>query len=591
MPYQFTTESLMQVFAALSAVISIILFYRHRRIVEVRYLILLEIFVGIWSMSYALELAAPSIHTRLIWAKLSYLGIAFTPLSYFLISMAFSQNSRMILRKNLILLSVVPFLTILFVFTNDQHQLVWKEILTGKTNVTGYEHGIWFWIFVLYSYLLIFSGFLTLLRYLIKQQPKYRPQTGVLLVATLIPLAGNFMYVSGLNPYPGYDWTPVSFVISGIIFSYGVVRHKIFNLVPVARNELIDKMEDGVLVINGNGFTEDCNPSALKIFGLEKKEVINKNFSEAFSRHQFLVKAVTENHKVTVPFDINKNGITEYYHVTVSKVFSKSGKLPGFILLIHNISALKNAEKELIEKNSQLTTEMETKIKLIEDLDSFAHMVAHDLKNSLGAIYSASEVMEEHISREDRECELLHEMAALIRTSAAKTMQITQELLILATVNHENVVRNKLSMGIIFMEAEKQLREMIRKSGASIKTPEQWPESIGYGPWIEEVWVNFLSNAIKYGGTPPVITIGAERRNNMVRYWVKDNGNGIVPEEQYKLFKKYVRLSPGKGEGYGLGLSIVKRIIEKLDGQTGLQSSGLDGEGALFWFELPRVIT
>jgi signal transduction histidine kinase len=75
----------------------------------------------------------------------------------------------------------------------------------------------------------------------------------------------------------------------------------------------------------------------------------------------------------------------------------------------------------------------------------------------------------------------------------------------------------------------------------------------------------------------------------MVRFWIKDNGNGIQKEEQTIIFKKYIRLSPASADGYGLGLSIVKRIIEKLDGKVGLESAGKPGEGSVFWFELPGI--
>jgi len=123
-----------------------------------------------------------------------------------------------------------------------------------------------------------------------------------------------------------------------------------------------------------------------------------------------------------------------------------------------------------------------------------------------------------------------------------------------------------------------------------ISEPARWPAALGYANWVEEIWTNYLTNAIKYGGTPPELTVGAEPAlNGMVRFWIKDNGNGILPENQHKLFKKYTRLSPEKAEGYGLGLSIVKRIVEKLDGTAGAESSGKPGEGALFWFELPAA--
>jgi signal transduction histidine kinase len=123
---------------------------------------------------------------------------------------------------------------------------------------------------------------------------------------------------------------------------------------------------------------------------------------------------------------------------------------------------------------------------------------------------------------------------------------------------------------------------------------------------VEEVVVNYLSNAIKYGGRPPRIELGAALVEGeaetpgglgseigsprpMVRFWVRDNGPGIKPEDQAQLFKPYTRLQPVRAAGHGLGLSIVRRIILKLGGEVGIESSGDAGEGCVFFFALPAA--
>jgi len=123
-----------------------------------------------------------------------------------------------------------------------------------------------------------------------------------------------------------------------------------------------------------------------------------------------------------------------------------------------------------------------------------------------------------------------------------------------------------------------------------------WPAALGYGPWIEEVWVNYLSNAIKYGGQPPRMELGADPLPNpppqagegkgggMVRFWVRDNGSGITPEDQSRLFAPFTRLDQIRAGGHGLGLSIVRRIVEKLGGQVGVESQV--GSGSTFSFTL-----
>jgi signal transduction histidine kinase len=105
---------------------------------------------------------------------------------------------------------------------------------------------------------------------------------------------------------------------------------------------------------------------------------------------------------------------------------------------------------------------------------------------------------------------------------------------------------------------------------------------------VEEVWANYISNAIKYGGKPPRIELGAgPQPNGTVRFWVRDNGHGLSIEDQRRLFGEFSRLSEGQVEGHGLGLSIVRRIVTKLGGEVGVESQ--IGQGSMFYFTLPAA--
>jgi signal transduction histidine kinase len=129
---------------------------------------------------------------------------------------------------------------------------------------------------------------------------------------------------------------------------------------------------------------------------------------------------------------------------------------------------------------------------------------------------------------------------------------------------------------------------MVEQSHAEIVGPEAsaWPVALGYAPWVEEVWINYLSNALKYGGRPPRIELGAKAQpDEMTRFWVRDNGPGIPPEAQARLFTPFTRLDQVRAKGHGLGLSIVRRIVEKLGGQVSVESQV--GQGSVFSFTLP----
>src|SRR5688572_10682067 len=114
------------------------------------------------------------------------------------------------------------------------------------------------------------------------------------------------------------------------------------------------------------------------------------------------------------------------------------------------------------------------------------------------------------------------------------------------------------------------------------------PAAMCHSTWLEEIFANLIGNAITYIGRDnpdPRIHIQGHRVNGMVRYEVIDNGVGIRPEVQDQLFEMFTRLHPGEGHGLGMGLSIVQRLVTRLEGQVGVESA--EGQGSTFWFTLP----
>ena len=141
-------------------------------------------------------------------------------------------------------------------------------------------------------------------------------------------------------------------------------------------------------------------------------------------------------------------------------------------------------------------------------------------------------------------------------------------------------------MGEIVQNTCALLHSMIVQTGTYITRPETWPLVVGYAPWVEHIWSNYMSNAIEYGGNPPLIDLGASHsEDGLVSFWVRDNGRGLSLDQQVRIFQPFTRLVERNVEGHGLGLAIVAHIVDKLGGQVGVESS-MD-EGSTFSFSLP----
>jgi two-component system, sensor histidine kinase and response regulator len=253
--------------------------------------------------------------------------------------------------------------------------------------------------------------------------------------------------------------------------------------------------------------------------------------------------------------------------------------------------------------------------RLNDDLNAYAHTVAHDLENPLTLILSPAELLAlEHTTMSPAE---IWQCAQSIARGACKMQHIIDSLLLLAETRTAEITLEPLDMAAIVSEALQRLTWLIDKYQAQFILPETWianpslralaakhdvqtraapgadPTSctgLGYAAWVEEVWANYISNALKYGGKLPRIELGATpQKDGMIRFWVRDGGPGIAPEQQIHLFKPFTWLPNDQVKGHGLGLSIVRRIVEKLGGQVGIESEGIPGRGSEFWFTLRQA--
>ena len=218
------------------------------------------------------------------------------------------------------------------------------------------------------------------------------------------------------------------------------------------------------------------------------------------------------------------------------------------------------------------------------ELEAFAHTVAHDLKNPLNAIKGFSELLEEE-SETDFNQEI-HDYIHLLQQANQQALTIIDELLLLAGLGNQTVSLEPIDMPDLIQETILHLSYLINQYQAQITVqPNHWRPIKGHAQWIQAIWANYLSNAIKYGGRPPKIEIGMNETPKGIKFWIKDNGAGLTEEQQSQLFIPFSRISQKRRDSHGLGLSIVQRIAEKCQGTVGVESQ--INEGSVFYFILP----
>ncbi len=248
-------------------------------------------------------------------------------------------------------------------------------------------------------------------------------------------------------------------------------------------------------------------------------------------------------------------------------------------------AALEEQNRDLIAIEGGLVDESTALRARNEELDAFAHTVAHDLKSPLAVIIGSSDVINrvKDLTRDE-----LQHLLMQIKSTAFQMDGIIDNLLLLSEIRREEAPRQPVDMAAVVENVITRLSQQIKDNRARLTLPESWPTAMGYGPWIEEVWANYITNALKYGGPNPCIELGASiEPAGMVRFWTRDEGPGLRPEAQDVVFTPFTQRPKIGRKGHGLGLSIVLRIVQKLGGQVGFQSNG--GRGTEFYFTLPAA--
>ena len=346
--YALVTLSL---FASALLATSLALFAWHRRAsIWKTSFALLMLASAEWALAYALELTADQLIVKLFWAKIQYLGIAVAPLAWFIFALRYAGQDRWRSPRSLAVLSAIPALTIVLAVSNEAHRLIWEQSTlrqSGPFLLLDSEFGIWFWVNAAYSYLLLLAGTLLLLRVLQRYPWVEGRHLGLFLLVPFLPWFANAKYVFDLGPLPNIDLTPVALTTSGLILAWGLLRHQLFDLVPIARKTVIDSMGDGVLVVNAQGRIVEINPAAQDVLGRREIELLGLALPEALPRWRHLWSETGNEETLETEVQLEENGTVRHYDLRRSPLYSRDGRFSGTLIVFRDITQRKAAEEEL----------------------------------------------------------------------------------------------------------------------------------------------------------------------------------------------------------------------------------------------------
>ena len=342
-------------------------------------LVMLALASAIWSLGYALEIAGADLPTKIFWGKSQYIGIVTVPLLWVIFAYSYSIQGTWMTRRNVSLLSIVPLITLILAFTTEYHGLIWKDIriqTVGTFSALDFTHGFWFWIYWVYSNILLLVGTIFILRSFNRTKGLFRRQNIILLVAVLTPWFGNVLYVSGLSPIPNLDITPFAFTISVGVFAWGIFSFKLVNLSPVARDLVVEKMPDGMIVLDAQGNIVDINPALQKALGVSASQVIGQRYKDVFSAWPALIERYENMLEAQDEIVLGEGEAQRWYELRMSPLLDSRDRLLGRVVTERDITEKKRTEGALHLSEEKYRNIYENVADVIYETDNQGHLTS-----------------------------------------------------------------------------------------------------------------------------------------------------------------------------------------------------------------------
>ena len=553
---------------------------------------LVMMIAGIWSAGYAFEVFSVEIKYKIIATYIQYIGVVGVPAMWLIFISQYLGRDKWVRPLNVILLWVLPLITLLLAWTSAYNKLVlhnFRIVLINSFAVLLVDHGPVFWLYVVYSYLILIIMTVIMVMAFLRSYQTYRDQMWVLIVAVVVPWIGNALYNFGLSP--NFDLTSMGFTLGGLLIVWSILRYRFLNLVPVARETVVEKMADGMIVLNLQSRIVDLNPAAQKILGCAVNDAIGAEIEKYLPDHPEIVRLLAGELEAHSEMIITDDELL-FFDLHISTLKGKRGEKSGRLIILTDITERKQAEAEREKMLKEIQKANESLKKMDRTKDEFLSIVTHDLKTPLTVIIGYTGVILSGMGGG----EITPQQRGMLES--IKRQANSQQEMIDTILDY-----TRMEFGRIFVNPEKfSLKEMAgdlaeaekmeaakKQISITVNLPAEDVEVKADKRMMGRVINNLIGNALKYTDNGGTINVSLERHDNLVKLVFADTGIGIALEHLDKIFQKFFIVDTAgarERRSLGLGLTIVKSFIEAHNGRIWAESEGL-GRGSRFNVEFP----
>lgn len=560
--------------------------------------------VCLWLAFYILELSVVDIQLKIYAAIGEYIGITIIPAAWLASASEYSGRDKWLTPRAVRLLMVEPIAVFLLLITNDWHHLFWTTITLDTSNafaVISTGKNILFWVHAIFSYGLMLVATLFLLRAMIRYPTLYRGQIGLLLIGLVAPWISNIAYLLDFRILGPLDPTPFAFTITGLLFGWSLIRYRLLDVVPVARDTVIESMSDAMLVVDKQGRIIDVNPAAVRLTGQTNPSVlIGKLVSQILPAQKSLIQAYAQVSEARAEIRVPTATTPLDFELRISPIRNRHGDMTGRVVVLRDITEQKKASTQiqgqndsLVEANRELAIARREAEEAVRIKSEFVATMSHELRTPLNAIIGYSDIIVGGMAGEINED--VKNFTDRVLVNANNLLSLINDILDLSKIEAGRIElqNTPISVHDLIRTVIYQTKGMAELKNLSFhdEIASDMPEIVlGDGDRIRQILINLVSNAIKFteqGGVTIQVACADDARWSLA---VSDTGIGVPLHAQEYIFDEF-RQADGSTErqygGTGLGLAIVRKLVLLMNGTIQLKS--VPGTGSTFTVYLPLL--
>jgi diguanylate cyclase (GGDEF)-like protein/PAS domain S-box-containing protein len=313
--------------------------------------------VTIWSLSYGIAIGVHDLTARIFWAKMLHIGVVLTAISTILLLAYYLGHPEWLTWRNLFVLSAIPLSGLILTWTNEWHALIWSQIqlrIDGSLGLTDVTFGPFFWIYAAYNGLVWLVCVVVFVRAALVSPYLERQQARSMLAGVLMPGLALSIDLARIKAFHGVDVLPLGFSLAAFMIAWGLFRYQLFKIVPVAREIVLDKIIDGVLVLDKDGRIVDANPAMLRMISHPVSRIIGQPVSQILDGQLELVGRYRNVPKAQTQIVLYTGDKLSYYDLFISTLYVRRNQFNGQVLLLHDITERKQAEDAIKQAHEHL---------------------------------------------------------------------------------------------------------------------------------------------------------------------------------------------------------------------------------------------